>query len=393
MATGTLKPGFLPAAGEQEESGVDLLSVTAALLTEWRLGAIAFLVTLAIATGAIFALKPQYVATAVILPENGHAEMNSLSSLFTLQRPGGMYIGLLKSRSVQEEVVERAGLLKLWNTSSHESARNILSGKSKFVEDPDTLVTISVKDKNSATAALIANAYLDALKNLNSRMSLQQSTETGQFFKVQLQEERGELAGAETQLESTQRRTGVVQPEMQTSLGLNAIAQVRAQITQTQVQLAALLRGATEENPQVQRLQSQLAQLQAQERILEQGRGPSPAGAAPAAQQLPATNLDVLRAQREVTYHNALVTSLANQFEAARLMEASSRSEFQVVDRAIAPERKAWPPRIPFLAAAVVLAGIMGLLAMVLRLMWRLMERDPEHHERMARLRRAARAR
>ena len=392
MAT-TLKPGLLPHAGAQEESGVDLIVLATALLTEWRLGAISFLITLALCVAIIFALKPQYVATAIIMPENGRTQMTSLSSLFTARQPGGIFIGLLKSRSVKDEVIDRGDLMKLWKTTSRESARATLAGKSKFVEDTDTLVTITVKDKSAQTASLIANAYLDALKNLNTQMSLAQSSETGAFFKEQLQEERGELSGAETRLENTQKRTGVVQPEMQTSLGLNAIAQVRGQITQTQVQLAALLRGATEENPQVQRLQSQLAQLQAEERTLEQGTKPSPAGAAPAAQQLPSTNLDVLRAQRDVTYHNALVVSLANQFEAARLMEASSRSEFQVVDRAVAPERKAWPPRLPFLIGAVVFAGIVGLLAIVARLMWRRVESDPEHEEKMARLRHAARSR
>lgn len=393
MATDTLKPGYLPAAGAEEDSGVDLVAVAAALLSQWRLGAITFLITLALSASVVLSLKPKYVATAVILPENGRSVSNSLTSLFTSKGPGAMYIGLLRSRSVQDEVVDRAGLLKLLNTTSRESARDFLAGKSTFSEGADTLITISVKDKSADIAASIANAYLDALKTLNSRMSLQQSTETGDFFKQQLQGERGELAEAETNLENTQQRTGVVQPEMQTSIGLNAIAQVRAQITQIQVQLAAMLRGATPDNPQVQRLQSQLAQLQAEERTLEQGRSASPAGAAPPARQLPRTNLDVLRAQREVTYHTALVTSLANQFEAARLMESSARSEFQVVDRAIAPEHKAWPPRVPFLVAAAVFSAIVGLLLMVVRLVWCRIQSDPEHRERVDRLRQAARSR
>lgn len=393
MATHTVKPGLLPPAGAQEEDGVDLIAVAAALLSQWRLGLITFAVLLILTAGIVFSLKPKFVATAVILPENTRIESNSLAALLTTHGNGSMYLGLLKSRSVQDEVVDRAKLLAVLHTSSRESARGMLAGMSTFTEGADTLITISVKNKSAETAAAIANAYLDALKDLNTRMSLEQSTETGNFFKSQLQQERGELAEAETNLENTQRKTGVVQPEMQTSIGLNAIAQVRAQITQVQVQLAALLRGATEQNPQVQRLKSQLAQLQAQEHTLEQGTARSPAGAAPSAEQLPQQNLNVLRAQREVTYHNALVTSLANQFESARLMEGTGPSQFRIVDRAVAPEHKAWPPRLPFLIGAIVFSALMGLLAMICRLVWRRIESDPDHQDRMVLLRESIRRR
>ncbi|HSU19092.1 MAG TPA: hypothetical protein VLI45_05045 [Acidobacteriaceae bacterium] len=393
MATHTVKPGLLPPANAQEESGVDLIAVSAALLSEWRLGLITFAVLLIASAAVILSLKPKFVATAVIMPQNTRIESSTLAALLTTRASGGMYVGLLESRSVQDEVVDRTHLMQLLHTTSRESARGVLAGMSTFAEGSDTLISIKVKNKNAETAAAIANAYVDALKALNTRMSLEQSTETGDFFKAQLQEERGELNQAETHLESTQRKTGVVQPEMQTSIGLNAIAQVRAQITQVQVQLAALLRGATEQNPQVQRLKSQLAQLQAEEHTLELGTGPSPAGAAPSAEQLPEQNLSVLRAQREVTYHNALVTSLANQFEAARLMEGSGPSQFQVVDRAVAPERKAWPPRLPFLIGAAIFSAVVALLLMVCRLVWRRIESDPDHQARMALLREATRLR
>jgi uncharacterized protein involved in exopolysaccharide biosynthesis len=312
-----------------------------------------------------------------------------LASLFSTNGPGTMYMGLLDSRSVQDEVIDRVGLMKLYRTHSRQTARERLSDQSTFKIGTDSLLTIKVKDRKADVAAAITNAYLDSLKMLNTRMSIAQSDETRDFFNQQIEEERGALTSAETQLESTQRRTGVVQPEAQTQIGLTAIAMARAQITQLKVQRAALLRGATEANPQVQRLDSQIAQLETQEHALEAGTGISPAGAAPPAQQLPATNLDVLRAQRQVTYHNALVTSLAEQYETARLAEASMRPEFQVVDRAIAPERKSWPPRKAFGAIAIVLALMIAVAAMVMRLMWRRAQAEPQHRDQMHRLRQA----
>lgn len=393
MATDTLRPELLPPAGEQDERGVDLLALAIALASEWRLGAKAFLIAFVLLVALIFFLSPQYVATAVILPEGGHSTTSSLSSLFATSGPGGLYMGLLNSRSVQDEVIDRADLMRVFKTSSRETARDILVDKSTFKAGTDSLLTISVKDRRAKIAAGITNAYLQSLRDLNNRMNLEQSAETRDFFKEQIEDERNQLANAETQLETTEQRTGIVQPEAQTQIGLNAIAAVRAQITQLQVQMAALLRGATSQNPQVQRLQSQIAQLQSEEHAMEQGSSSAPAGAAPPAQQLPKTNLDVLRAQREVTFHNALVTALAGQFETARGIEEEARPEFQVVDRAIVPEHKAWPPRRLFLIAAIVLSCIVALIAIVLRLAWRRIERDPEHREQLAQLRQAIKGR
>lgn len=390
MATKTVPT--LPAAGEESERGVDLLAIVIALASEWRVGAIAFAVTFVALVIVTMCLTPQYVAKAVILPGSTRgAAGGTLAMLFPGSSTSGMYTGLLESRTVQDGVIDRAGLMKNFNTSSRETARGILKRKTTIKTDTDSLITISVKDKDANVAAQIANAYLDSLKQLNNKMSLEESGETRDFFKDQIQEERNELATAETQLESAQQRTGVVQPEAQTQLGLSAIANVRSQINQLQVQLAALLRGATEENPQVQRLKAQIAQFQAEERALESGTTTAPTGAAPPARQLPQSTLDVLRAQREVVFHNALVNALAGQFETARTMQEAARPEFQVVDRATPPEHKAWPPRLAFVIAAFVLGLLVACGVITMRLVWRRMENDPTHSQQLAELRRVVR--
>jgi tyrosine-protein kinase Etk/Wzc len=373
---------------EQAEAGIDVFGLTVALLTEWRLGLVAFLVVSILCIGFVFSLKPQYVATAVLLPQEGHGDSGSLATFFSNRGPGELYLGLLQSRSVQDSVIERAGLLQLFHTPSLENARESLSGKSSFANGADTLLTISVRDGNAQDAAKIANAYLDALEGLNQSMALQQSSQTTQFFEKQLEQERQQLETAETQLALTQKQTGLVAPDAQTQIGLSAIAATRSDITTRQVQLAALLQSETEQNPQVQTLRSQIAQLKAEETQLEEGSS-SPVGAALPAGKMPQNNLDILRAQREVKYHDALVTSLSSQFETARLNEAFSRSAFQIVDRAVAPERKAWPPRKPYTLACLVFGILMSIVAVVAKLAWLRIAADPDHQSQLARLRRA----
>ncbi len=377
---------------EGPEEGVDLLAVAVALLSEWRVGLIAWAVVSLVCIVLVFRLKPQFVASAVMLPQSGRAESGALASLFGTRGPGTLYVGLLQSRSVQDAVIETAGLQQLFQNASQEQARQALSGKSTFAEAATGLLTISVRDTNAADAARIANAYLDALEKLNESMGLQQSSQTTHFFEQQLEQERTQLAAAESELARIQKQTGLIASEAQTQIGLGAIAGVRGDITARQVQLAALLQGATEQNPQVQTLRSQISQLQAQERRLEEGSGAgSPAGAALPAGRMPQSNLDILRAQREVRYHESLVTSLASQFEAARLNETFSRSAFQIVDRAVAPEHKVWPPRLPYLLASLVFGALAGVVAILVRLTWRRVASDDGHRAQLTRLRGAFR--
>lgn len=367
----TLPPSgdFLPPADRPApEQGIDLLAILAALLTQWRLALAVWAVAIVVSLVLIFSLPSRFVATATILPQASRSEGDSLASLFSPRNPGVIFIGLLQSRSVANDVIDRLHLLNTYHTSSYDTARTRLGGQSTFTIGADSLLTISIKDESAQNASAIANAYLASLEDLNLSMAQDQSRLVQSFFQQQLQQERENLNDAEMKLEQTQKQTGLVQPETQTQLGLNAIQSTRAQIVSLQVELAALLQSETEQNPQVQRLRSQIAQLQAQESTMESGGRSSPVGAAPSASQLPQGNLDYLRAQREVRFHDQLVTSLSSQFETARLNQDLSRPAFQVVDRAIAPEHKAWPPRRLFLMAAVAFGFLLGLFAIVVRL-------------------------
>jgi uncharacterized protein involved in exopolysaccharide biosynthesis len=298
-------------------------------------------------------------------------------------------VGLLRSRSVQDDVVERAHMLALLKTNSYETARGAVAGKASFSVGADGIVQISIRDGDAQQAAVLANDYLDALQHLNDSMAQQQNREMQSLIQSQLQQEKAELDKAEANLEATQKKTGLIQPEAQTQIGLNAIAGVRSQITSLQVELASLLQSETDANPEVKRVRSQIGQLQVQERTLESGNGSSPVGAAPPAGELPQNNLDFSRAQREVQYHNQLVNSLSAQYGSAHVDEHLSRPAFQVIDRAVVPEHKSWPPRKSFVIVAIVFAVFISLVIVTLRLFFLRVLRDPANRDSLATLRQA----
>ena len=360
----------------ENDDRVDLLGIVALFVAEWRTGLIVAVVAFVAALVVIERIPAQYEATAVILPKEGESQGTSnLAALFTGARPSNNYLSLLVSRTLRDDVVRRVNLLGYFKTTSLEAARGQLLGMTKLI--PGETITILVRDRDAAMAARIANAYVGALESLQESMTAAQAEVQRRFFEQQLQREKDALVAAEMDLQRTQIGSGIVQMESQTQIGLSAIASTRAQITTLEVQLAAMLQGSTEQNPEVQRLRSQMGQLQAQERQMESGNGGSAAGAASPAGRMPKVNLEYERKQREVRYHEALVSSLANHFETLRMSQGTSNSTFEVIDAAIVPEMPTWPPRRLFLMGAAGASLLLGVVAIALQLLGRRVWSDP----------------
>ena len=68
---------------------------------------------------------------------------------------------------------------------------------------------------------------------------------------------------------------------------------------------------------------------------------------------IPAAGLEYLRRLRELKYHEFLFEILSKQYEAARIDESQVAPALQLVDAAIAPDKKSGPPR-----GLIVLLGL-----------------------------------
>jgi len=83
------------------------------------------------------------------------------------------------------------------------------------------------------------------------------------------------------------------------------------------------------------------------------------------------------------------VNSLSAQYGSAHVDEHLSRPAFQVIDRAVVPEHKSWPPRKSFVIVAIVFAVFISLVIVTLRLFFLRVLRDPANRDSLATLRQA----
>ena len=369
------------------DGGIDLVSVAAAILTQWKIGLVTFVAVAAAGLLYVHSLKPQYVATATFLPSQGHVEASNIASILNTSGPGNLYLGLMRSRSVQDDVVERVHLRERYGVTSHEVGRDILASKSSFLEGPEGIITITIRDQNAQAAADMANAYLIGLQDLSDKMAQAESNQSRRYLDRQLDQAREQLSEAEQNLVHLQQKTGQFAPESQAATSIGNIAVLRSQITGLQVQLDVLRQSEADGNPDVERLKAQIAGLQTEERRQEAGTAATPVGAAVSAVDIPTLNLEISHAQEIVTTRRAAVTAMASQAGSSHLDPSFSHPVFQVIDRAIPPEFKAWPPPQQYEAAALGFALVLALVAVLIALVLKRVLANPEHRANFRRLR------
>jgi tyrosine-protein kinase Etk/Wzc len=372
---------------QPEEPSIDLFEILVKIIAEWKFGLATAIVVFLLGIVYTYRIPPQFEATATILPKQSFAESNSLTTLFSGKRPADLYTGLLRSRSVTDNVIRELKLIPPDTRQSWEAMRASLMASLTVLIGPDGLVRLTIRNTDAQMAMKVANAYLDGLNQQQQTMALTQEVLNRKFYEQQLQVEKDALVKAEKDLEQTQLSTGIIQAGSQSAAGLGQIAGFQGQIDTMQVQLAGLLQSETEDNPQVKTLRSQIAQMQSQQRNMQTSSSTG-AGAPIPAGRIPAANLEYQRKQREVSFHEAQLNSLALQAQNARLAEASSADAFQVVDYALAPERKSYPPRTTYLIASALIAFAVAILIMCLVLVLRKIRADADYQRHTLEVRR-----
>jgi len=308
---------------------------------------------------AAYLVAPAYDATVRLMPPTPRAD-TTLSLLLPSRNPGDMYLGLISSRTVADDVIEHQHLADYFHTTKPSELRARLMRMAKISVDKDQFVTVTVRAKEPETAMRVANEFPAALYRLNHDVAEAQAVHRWQYFEGPLEQEKDKLTRAEEELKQAQQKTGMVAPDTQVRVGVTAIADLRQQIAAHQAQLAALETGSTGANPRVIELKSQIASLSGEVHRMEAQNGGTGAGPA----KLPELTLEVERAEREVKYHETLFEILSKQYENARVEESYS-PPVELVDKAVLPDQKSWPPRKLSALLGLLLGGFLAVLVVL----------------------------
>jgi tyrosine-protein kinase Etk/Wzc len=327
--------------------------------------AIVSLLLPAVYTGTTRILPPQQGASAAsaMLNQLGGAA-GGLGGLaggtFVGRNPSDLYVGMLRSRTVADNLVATFELGKVYGEDRPSDIRKRLERETSIVAGRDGIITVEVDDRDAKRAAGLANAYVGELTTLTKVLAVTEASQRRLFFERQLEQAKDNLSAAEIAARQGLQKGGLAQVDAQGRSMIAVTARLRAEISAKEVQLSAMRTFAAEGNPELQRAQQELEALR---RELARVEGSSPVGTVGKAETLAGSGLDNLGRLRDVKYYEFLYELLAKQYELAKIDEAKDATIIQVLDKAIEPDSRSKPRR----ALIVVLVG---LLALLIAIMW-----------------------
>ena len=381
--------------GRQEE--VDLLELLLVLARKKK-PILLFTAGVAIVVTTIALLLPKtYTATSTILPpEQKQSALNSLLGQIGaiaelsggdlgLRNPDDVFVAMLTSRTIEDNLISRFDLRKVYRVKRHLDAQKKLKQNSEIIATKEGLISISVTDHDPKRAAEIANAYVQELYSVNQNLAITEASQRRLFYERQIKAEQQELSSAELALQQVQQKSGLVQPDAQGKAIVDAVATSRAQVAIQEVRIQAMRTYATNNNPDLKRAEQELAGLRAQLAKLERDTGELGNGNLEVpTRRLPEVELDYLRRMRDVKYHEALYDFLGKQLEAARIDEGQNAILVQVVDTAVPPERNSGPKRLLIVLVSTTAAFLLACLAVLLIEALRRKQQDPSQGPRLA---------
>lgn len=390
--------GTAPYPAEEEISLLDLLIVLAK--HKWLIIGLPLIVGICAVIITSF-LTPIYTATAKILPPQQGAQSSAAAMLSQMGGMGGMagaamgvknpnemYVAMLKSRTLADNLIQRFGLMEAYKTTTMFDARNALLGASKITAGrTDGVITIEVDDRDPKRAAELANAYIEELHKLSQTLAVTEAAQRRLFLEKQLKQSKDNLADAEVAMKKLQETTGLIKLDDQGSVIIAALAQLKGQATAKEVELGAMRLFATDSNPDLLRTQRELSTLRDQLVKLERTGSTNEFGIMMTSGKLPEAGLEYVRKFREVKYHETIFELLARQYEIAKVDESKDAPLVQVLDKALPPERKSKPSRRNIVMLSTFAAFFLAALGAFALEAFNKTLRDPAQVERMAALR------
>lgn len=373
---------------DDEISLLDLLLVLAENIKLLILGPL--IVGLA-ALGISFQIPETFTAKVVLMPPQQQqsaasamlAQLGALAgaagAAAGIKSPSDQYAALMKSSAVENRLIDRFNLIKIYESKLREDARKTLEQRTRIdAGKKDGLMVIEVDDHDPKRAAEIANAYVEELSILLSRLAVTEAQQRRVFFERQLQKVKEDLTRAQSALKRGGTEADILKTQPQTAVV--ELAQLSAQVTAKEVELAAMRSYLKEAAPDFKQALNELAALKAQ---LAKSQAGSVSVKADGNQNI---QNDYVSRFREYKYQETLFDLMARQFEIAKIDESREGAIIQIIDAAEPPERKSKPKKAMITLIATLAAGFFLLLFVFVRNAWRKAMEDDETATKWRRL-------
>ena len=362
---------FLDNAGSSSTS-IDWLALVDAILAGKLIILVTAVLCAAAAAALVFHIPHSYRASVSILPPQisrmqssamllgqGSGELSALAGLnnsFQGKSQADLFTVILGAWPIQDGLAKRFGMVKRGDPSAN--AGGLIASATAIKASKEGIIQISITDTDPNRAAALANGYVDAAREFLRGIALSEASQRRQFYEGQLESTKRDLSNAEVAFKTMQQKSGMISLDTQARSLVETASALRAQITAKEVELQSQRGYLTASNPQLQITQSELTALQGQLSQLEsRGQG---GYSGKSLSSVPGSELEFVRATRELKYQEGLYDLMVRQYEGARVDEARDAPTIQVIEPALVPAKPYGPRRLRDICIAFVIGSFLG---------------------------------
>jgi len=357
------------------EKKFDLLDLIVILVKRKIILFFTLIITLAGSYLAVYYLvEEKFEASATIIPSET-SSLGGLSSMmkglsgsaFGMGNVGvknqiELYNTIIYSRSLLENILDTFQLMKLRQVESREKALLNLKQSIMTTNNEDISFEIKVRESSPKLAADIVNFIVAHLNRTVIDLNIRKSKENREFIQKRYDEVVVNLQAAQDSLVLYQKRTGVIEPGAQMNATVTTIIDLETELAQKEIELEVIQNQVGIDAPQTKPLLTAVTKIK--ERLAKLKIGKDGSGLTLSVKKLPEDIAGYLSHFRNVEINQKLLEFVLPMYEQAKFEEQKEIPVIQIIDNAIPPEKKVWPPRT--IIAVLVSLGSTGLMLVFL---------------------------
>jgi uncharacterized protein involved in exopolysaccharide biosynthesis len=316
---------------------------------------------------------PNYESVAQLMPPDDTSSMagdagERAASLIGLppdllggSGKGALFSKILTSQSVEDAVIARFDLRKVYGVRYWQTARKVLEANTKVVLDRKSgVLKISVRDKDRDRAKAICQAYVDELNRLSAQLSTSSARREREFLEERLKVIKKELDESAASLGQFSSNNKTVDISQEGRAMVEAVATLQGQLVMAEAELDGLKKVYSKDNIRVAAAEARVAELRRNVQMQAGRQSNSLVDTDlpyPSIRELPLLGVTYSDLLRRTEINATVYEILTKQYESARVREAKDIPTVRLLDPPSYPER-----HLPWRAQFVLFGGVLGLV-------------------------------
>lgn len=277
--------------------------------------------------------------------------------------PASLVVRILRSRRIQDQLIDQFDLKKAYGVYLMEDARlNLAKNTAIKTENKSSFIDIEVTDHNAQRAKAISTAYVEELNRGLTELDTSLAHRERMFLEQMILASRISLDSATKEFSEFSAKNDIVDFEMQRDATIKSDSLLNAKWIAAKAELESLKEIYTSANPRVQETAGHVlglrpnlkSNLGTSDGLVSSGSFHSSIGQL--SMQQPAYADLLRRKDTEESRYEELTMAV----ERAKFYEARNTPRIQVLDEASSPEKHSFSPRYLIIPFGILLSGLVG---------------------------------